>query len=197
MKELKMENVKKTVIKTANKLILITLFALPLVAFQGCIVVEKMQYSIKITDDTKGIATIKITDIKSNAIGNKEFEEDNEALLNYIYQSKDFITDMEQEGKEIVKRELVVEGDKLNGVAEYKFNDISKVEGIQYSDGLYYLTLELGDSVLATNGKVITSEEYKRIIWDSTFSTLEFTLYAAAPEQTFRSFIPELNKLKK
>jgi hypothetical protein len=45
-----------------------------------------------------------------------------------------------------------------------------------YEDGFYFLTLTLEDSVLSTNGQLITSKDRKRILWDNSFKQLKFEI---------------------
>jgi len=58
------------------------------------------------------------------------------------------------------------------------FDDVRKVEGISFEDGFYYMTLDLEDSVYSTNGEIIYSDEYKRIVWDKNVKTLLFDMIA-------------------
>ncbi len=76
----------------------------------------------------------------------------------------------------------------LDGKAEYAFNDINKVEGIRFEDGFYYLTLALDDSVISTNGQIIKSKEYKRILWDKSIKVLKFEMYSSGfDDNTFKA----------
>jgi len=72
----------------------------------------------------------------------------------------------------------------LNGNLSYSFTDISTVEGIQYQEPFYFLTLSLEDSVVSTNGEVIFSEGRKRIMWDNSIKTLKFEMFSADVEES-------------
>jgi len=162
------------------------------VLFNGCLLFQKVSYEITLTDKTKGYAEITFHDIKSDAIGNREFEEDKTALFDYMFKSDDFIQTQADEGKEITARSLFVDDDKLIGKVIYNFTEISTVEGIQYQDGFYFLTLSPKDSIISTNGQIVTSKEYKRIIWDNTFKTLKFEMLPDVTSSNVRDLKPFL-----
>jgi hypothetical protein len=155
-------------------------------SFTGCIVYEKVSYDINITGKDSGSVTTKFYDIKSDAIGNKEFEEDKKALFEFMLKSDDFLTSMQQEGKDITSRKLYLDGKKLNGEGVYFFKNINDVEGIVHQGGFYYLTLELKDSVLSTNGQVVYSEERKRILWDDSMTNLKFVMRTDVTVKDYR-----------
>jgi hypothetical protein len=160
--------------------------------FNGCLLFQKVSYEITLTGKTKGYAEITFHDIKSDAIGNREFEEDKTALFDYMLKSDDFIQTQADEGKEITARSLFVDDDKLIGKVIYNFTEISTVEGIQYQDGFYFLTLSPKDSIISTNGQIVTSKEYKRIIWDNTFKTLKFEMLPDVTSSNVRDLKPFL-----
>jgi hypothetical protein len=85
---------------------------------------------------------------------------------------------MKEEGKIINSRELFVENEKLNGIIKFGFDDIEIVEGIIYEEPFYFLTLSPQDSIISTNGEVIVSDEYKRIMWDNTVKVLKFKMFS-------------------
>ena len=108
-------------------------------------------------------------------------------MFSYILNSEKLKTQLADKGKDIISRKLYLEGNKLNGEAEYKFSDITKVEGIRFEDGFYYLTLATDDSVMSTNGQIIRSKEYKRILWDKSFKVLKFEMYSSGfNDKTFK-----------
>jgi hypothetical protein len=72
-------------------------------------------YDIKIGENGNGSVVMSIEDIKSDAVGNKEFEEDKTALFEHMWKSNAFLEDMKYEGKVITERELYVENDLLMG----------------------------------------------------------------------------------
>lgn len=149
----------------------------------GCIVVEKRSYVINLNNDNSGTATVTFQDIRSNAIGNKEFDQD---VINLIdtYQGEDFILYWKEDGITILNRELYVEDDILSGKVTFKFEDITNIEGIRFDNDFYYLSYLAQDSVSATNGQRIDSGEYKRILWDKGTKTLEFTYFDDMEYQT-------------
>jgi hypothetical protein len=166
--------------------ILMIAIILSLLNFSGCLVYEKVSYHVQLKTKDSGIATIKLFDLKSDAIGNKEFEEDKTALFDYMLKSEDFIASMKEEGKDITSRKLLLDGKKLNGEVVYSFTNISAVEGIVHQDDFYFLTLELTDSVLTTNGEVVTSDEHKRILWEDTMTELKFEMLTNVKSTNFR-----------
>jgi hypothetical protein len=143
--------------------------------FSGCLIFNRISYEIK-TDGKGGTAEINFYDLRSNAADPAEFEEDKKNLFEYIWKSDKFTVDMKKENKEIISRELYLSGDTLNGRVVFKFNNINGIENIVAEDGFYYLTLPLADEVLSTNGEVIESKEYKRILWDDSFEILKFEI---------------------
>jgi hypothetical protein len=143
--------------------------------FYGCLLFHTMSYTINITNDTTGVGTVVVTDIRSDSKGSA-LETDKKNLFDYVYKSPDFINQMKDEGKNIIHRELYVHGDTLIGKAEFSFNSIYNIEKIKYEDGFYFLTLTLDDSVLNTNGQIIYSSDHKRILWDKNFKTLKFEM---------------------
>ena len=68
--------------------------------------------------------------------------------------------------------------ESLLGKAHINLMTIGAVEGIKYEGGFHYLNLGLDDSVISTNGEIIRSKDYKRIVWDSTFQELKFTMFS-------------------
>lgn len=156
---------------------LILVFALTL--FNGCLVSERINYTIDLRTPTTGKVTVNFLNIKSNAIGKREFEQDKKHLFEFTLKSKSFVTQLKSEGKFIKYRFLSVKNNQLNGKVIYDFNDVKKVEGIRFEDGFYYLTMALDDSLISTNGKLIISKDYKRILWDKNYKQLKFEMYSS------------------
>ena len=154
--------------------VIILLFSASL--FDGCLIFHKMSYTINLDKDTTGNATIIVSDIRSDASAGSNLEADKKNLFEYIYKSPDFISQMKDEGKTITNRNLFLRGDTLMGKTDFSFGSIFSVEKIQYQDGFYYLTLTLDDSVLTTNGQIIYSKDYKRILWKNSFKVLKFEM---------------------
>jgi hypothetical protein len=75
---------------------------------------------------------------------------------------------MKSEGKIIVSRNVMIENEKLNSIVAYQFSEISRVEGMQFDDPYYYLTIPVEDSIISTNGQVTKTAEYQRIVWDKS-----------------------------
>ncbi len=151
---------------------------------QGCLVFHSVSYEINLDDEKSGMVKMAVTDIRSDAMNSSELEEDKLQLFDFILKSDEFVEQMKEEGKAITNRELFVEDEKLNGIAQYSFEDISKVEGIVYDKPFYFLTLGLEDSIIATNGEVIISEGHKRIMWDNSMRTLKFEMFSADVENS-------------
>ncbi len=149
-----------------------------LVTFSGCLTFHEVSYEVKLSNPNEGSVLVTMFDIRSTASANDEFNDDKKNLFQYMLKSKQFIEEQKPQGKDIISRKLFLENGKLNGQAEYKFIDISNVEGMKYEGGFHYINLKTDDSVIATNGEVIKSQDYKRIVWDSTFTELKFTMLA-------------------
>jgi hypothetical protein len=154
--------------KVKKNLILIMLLLFTALISEGCLVSEKIYYTVKLEGPNKGIVTMQFYNIKSDANSDKEFQGDKDNLFDYMLKSN----------------KLYVKDNLLDGKAVYKFIDINKVEGIRFEDGFYFLTLALDDSVISTNGQIIKSKEYKRILWDKSFTELKFDMYSSGFNDT-------------
>lgn len=163
------------------KTLLLILLAL---IMQGCLVFHTVSYEINLTEAKSGTVKMEVDDIRSDAMNSSELEEDKLQLFNFIYKSDDFVQQMKDEGKNITNRQLMVVEEKLNGQVEYSFDDVTKVEGIIYQEPFYFITLNLEDSVISTNGEIIISEEHKRIMWDNTMKVLKFKMFSADVENS-------------
>jgi len=152
------------------------------ISVQGCLVFNTVSYEVNMNDDNSGTVNLHVNDIKSDALNVSELEEDKNQLFTFILKSDDFVNQMKDEGKIITDRKLFESNGKLNGNLSYDFNDISTVEGIQYQDPYYFLTLSLEDSVVSTNGEIIFSEGLKRIMWDNSMKLLKFEMFSAEVE---------------
>ena len=139
---------------------------------------HSVSYEIKLTGNGNGTVVLTIEDIRSDALDATELNEDKKNLFEFMYKSDDFIEQMKEEGKIINSRELFVENEKLNGIIKFGFDDIEIVEGIIYEEPFYFLTLSPQDSIISTNGEVIVSDEYKRIMWDNTVKVLKFKMFS-------------------
>lgn len=144
----------------------------------GCIIFHSVSYDININDDGTGTALVTIEDINTDATTKESIEEDVKSILDYGLKSQDFVEDQKSDGKMITSRNVMVEREKLNAIIRYEFDDISKVEGMQFDDPYYYLTIPAEDSIISTNGQVTRTAEYQRIIWDKSIKTLKFKMYS-------------------
>jgi hypothetical protein len=144
--------------------------------FGGCLVGHKITYEIKLDKSKKGTATVTYSDIRSDAQTEQEFLEDQKNLFDYMAKSPKFIKDRKAEGMDVVSRNLKVADSKLNGTVVYNFSKLTSVENLSYESGFYFITLALDDSVVTTNGEIIKSHNYKRILWDETATTLKFEI---------------------
>ena len=144
----------------------------------GCIVFHSVSYEVNINEDGTGGAKLSIEDINSDASTKEALDEDVKNILEYALTSKEFIDGLEAEGKRTVSRNIYVEGEKLNATISYSFVDISRVEGMQFEDPYYYLTIPVEDSIIYTNGQITKTAEYKRIVWDKSIKTLKFKMYS-------------------
>ena len=160
-----------------NLSIVIISFVLIFLA-QGCLLMHSVSYEIKPGEMGSGTAVLTIEDIRSDALDATELNDDKKNLFEFMYKSIGFIEQMKDEGKKINSRELFVENGKLSGIIKFSFDDIEIVEGIIYEEPFYFLTLSPQDSIISTNGEVIISDEYKRIMWDNTVKVLKFKMFS-------------------
>ncbi len=144
----------------------------------GCIVFKSVSYEVNVNDDGTGTALVIVEDINTDASSKDLIDADVKSILEFGLKSSDFVKEMETEGKKITSRNITVEREKLNAIVHYEFSDISKVEGLQFEDPYYYLTIPVEDSIISTNGQVTKTEEYQRIIWDKSINTLKFKMYS-------------------
>lgn len=152
------------------------------ISLQGCLVFHTVSYEVKLVDENAGTVRLIVYDIKSDALNVSELEEDKNQLFDFMLKSDDFVQQLKEEGKSVSDRQLFVSGGKLNGSLDYAFSDITAVEGIQYQEPFYFLTLGLEDSVVSTNGAIIYSEGLKRIMWDNSMEILKFEMFSANVE---------------
>ena len=160
------------------KKLLLVFLVIILTQFTGCIIFNNVSYEVSMNDDGTGSVLVTIEDINSDATTKEDLDADVKNVLDYGYKSTDFIDDMNKDGKKITMRNLVVENGKLNAIGRYDFDDISKVEGMQYDDPYFYLTIPPDDSIMSTNGQITRTKEYQRIIWDKSMKTLKFRMYS-------------------
>lgn len=160
---------------------IILLFGL-LMLLQGCLVFNSVSYEVKLEGTKSGTVTIEVSDIRSDATNTTELEQDKNQLFQELLKGEEFVSQMKDEGKNILERELYISNGKLNGKVKYSFDDISKVEGIVFQEPFYFITIQLQDSIISTNGEVIISEGHKRIMWDNSIETLKFKMFSADVE---------------
>ena len=160
-----------------KKLIYLTSLLL-ITQLAGCIVFHSVSYEVNINEDGTGVAKLSIEDINSDASTKEALDEDVKNILEYALTSKEFIDGLEAEGKRTVSRNIYVEGEKFNATISYSFVDISRVEGMQFEDPYYYLTIPVEDSIISTNGQITKTAEYQRIVWDKSIKTLKFKMYS-------------------
>ena len=146
-------------------------------SISGCLTFNTISYEVQLDPYGDGTVYVLINDIHSDSFNQKELEEDKKNLFEFLLKSNDFIQQMKDEGKFITKRELFVEDGKLNGKIEYSFDEITNVEGIVYESPYYFLTVAPSDSILSTNGQVMVSKDYKRIVWDNSIKVLKFKMF--------------------
>ncbi len=161
-----------------KKLSILFITLILMITVQGCLLFHSVSYKVELDNTNSGIASVIVEDIRSDAINSEELDADKENLFEYVLESDEFVTLMEEEGQYITGRELFINNGMLNGKATFTFEDITKVEGIVYQEPFYFLTINPEDSILETNGEVIVSKDYKRIMWDNSFKTLEFKMFS-------------------
>jgi len=160
----------------------ILLFFILFLFLQGCLVFKSVSYKINITESNSGNVVIEVKDVRSDAMNTSDLETDKKQLFQDLLKSNEFVEEMRDEGKNILERKLYVSEGKLNGIVKYLFDDVSKVEGIVYQDPFYFITMELEDSIISTNGEVIVSEGHKRIMWDNSIETMKFEMFSTNTE---------------
>jgi len=148
------------------------------VLLNGCVIFNTVSYEITMRTDKSGSALVKINDICTDAANEEEEMNDVNNVFDYAAKSLQFIKDQETDGKKITNRKLFVEGNNLNALISFDFDDISSIEGIQFEDPYYYLTLNPEDSVISTNGQLFEYDNYKRIVWDKSIKVLKFTMFS-------------------
>ncbi len=148
-------------------------------SISGCLTFNTISYEVQLDPYGDGKVYVLINDIRSDSFNQKELDEDKKNLFEFLLKSDDFIKQMKDEGKSITKRELFVEEGKLKGKIEYSFDEITNVEGIVYESPYYFLTVAPSDSILSTNGQVMVSKDYKRIVWDNSIKVLKFKMFVA------------------
>ena len=158
-----------------KKILILFLF---LTLLQGCLVFNSVFYEVNLTDINTGTVSMNVKDIRSDALDASELEKDKQQLFQDMLKGKDFVDQLKDQGRNILSRNLYVENGKLNGSVEYSFNDISSVENLVYQEPFYYVTFGLEDSIISTNGEIILSDDYKRIVWDNSITTLEFEWFS-------------------
>ncbi|BDQ02931.1 hypothetical protein [Ignavibacterium sp.] len=156
-----------------NILVVLTTFLL-----NGCVLFNTVSYEITMRTENSGSALVIINDICTDAKNEEEEMNDVNNVFDYAAKSSQFITDQESEGKKITNRKLFVEANQLNAMLSFDFEDINDVEGIQFDDPYYYLTLNPEDSVVSTNGQLFKNKDYKRIVWDKSIKVLKFTMFS-------------------
>lgn len=160
----------------------------------GCLVGHKISYEIKLDKSKKGSATVVYADIRSDAQTEQEFLEDQNNLFVYMAKSDKFMKDRKSEGMEVTSRNLKVTDSKLNGTVTYNFSKLTSVENLAYENGFYFITLALDDSVVTTNGEIIKSHNFKRILWDETATVLKFEILTEPAADTKLRPLAELYK---
>lgn len=144
----------------------------------GCILFNSVTYEVNVNDDGTGTALVTIEDMNTDATTPEAIDADVKSVLEYGLKGHEFVADQEKDGKKITSRNLLVEKGKLNAIARYEFSDISTVEGMQFDDPYYYLTISPEDSIISTNGQVTKTDQYQRIVWDKSIKTLKFKMYS-------------------
>lgn len=163
---------------TKSFFLLLTLIFI-LISNSGCLVFKKISYEMILNEDRSGVATLYITDITSDATESQAFSQDTSALFTQMLTSDEFIEEMKNEGRFITSRKLIINGHDLDAEVKFNFDYIAGIENIIHEDGFYYLTIELADSIISTNGEIINSKTYKRILWDDKQKVLKFSMFSA------------------
>jgi len=164
-----------------KKILILFLF---LTLLQGCLVFNSVFYEVNLTGTNSGTVSMNVKDIRSDANDASELEKDKKQLFEDMLKSEDFLNQMKEQGRNILSRNLYVENGKLDGTVKYSFNDISSVENFVYQDPFYFVTLNPTDSIISTNGEVVVSKDYKRIMWDKSVKTMKFEMFSTDTENS-------------
>lgn len=178
-----------------TKIIITALFVLTLL-LTGCLTFNTISYEVHLDDYGDGTVNVMVSDIRSDSFNQKELDEDKKNLFDFLLNSDNFIQQMKEEGKFITNRALMIEDGMLNGKVEYSFDDITNVEGIVYESPYYFLTVAPLDSILSTNGQVMVSEDYKRIVWDNSIKVLKFKMFVSQTEGSSLTSMAQFYKEK-
>lgn len=178
-----------------KKLMLLAAVVVLFFSSQGCLVVQKMKFEIDLRNDTAGVATAYAYGIASDAIGNKEYDDD-VYLLSDMLTGTGFLEYMENFGRKVIFRELTVDNNSLNGKVVFTFDNIVNVENIIFDGEYYYLTLPPSEVFGETNGLLIQEEDYQRVIWGKEVEKIEFELLNTSPAK-LKDMIPEMEKVIK
>lgn len=166
-----------------------------LLTLNGCLVFHKISYEVHLDTPEKGYAIVTAYDMRSEAETESDFQKDKDNLFQYMLKSKDFVEQQKKQGRDIYSRKLFVNGGMLIGQGEFKFDKISNVESIKYEDGFHYLNLTLEDSVISTNGIIVKSKDFKRILWDKGMKILKFEMFSQSFKgNPFRPLVPFYKK---
>lgn len=157
---------------------LIFVFIMILISVPACLVFNKISYEIILNEDKSGTASLYITDITSDATDSEAFQQDTSALFTFMLKSDQFIEDLKNEDRFITNRKLILNDDNLDAEVKYNFTNIAGVENLVHEDGFYFLTMGISDSIISTNGEVIKSRDYKRILWDDKQTILKFEMFS-------------------
>lgn len=144
----------------------------------GCIVFHSVSYEVNVNEDGTGTALLTIEDINTDATTKEIIDEDVKSIFEHGLKSQQFVDDLKSEGKQIISRKVVVENEKLNAIVTYEFSDISRVEGLQFDNPYFYLTIPVEDSIISTNGQITRTAEYQRIVWDKSIKILKFKMFS-------------------
>jgi len=164
-----------------TKIIITVLFVLTIL-LNGCLTFNTISYEVHLSPDGDGTVNVFVNDIRSDSFNQKDLDEDKKNLFDFLLKSENFVKQMKDEGKNITSREIIIEDGKLNGIVEYSFEEINNVEGIVYESPYYFLTVAPSDSILSTNGQVMVSDDYKRIVWDNSIKVLKFKMFVTKTE---------------
>jgi hypothetical protein len=176
-----------------KSLISLLLFIFILIFSPGCLVFQKISYEIVLNEDRSGKATLYMTDITSDATDSEAFSQDTAALFTQMLNGDEFIEEMKNEGRFITSRKLILNDGNLDAEVKYEFKNIAEIENISYEDGFYFLTMDPADSIISTNGEIIKSKTYKRILWDDKQKVLEFSMFSAETD-AYRKLSPYYKK---
>jgi len=136
-----------------------------LLVFNGCLVYETVDYHIRLNADGKsGTIFVKCSNVESSSDEKGKQDEDFQELLSK-WKSDEYLLERMNDDVYIKKRNLTLTHGVLVWQESGIFSDVQKMkDGISYEDTTR-ISLGRDESVLSTNGVVLTSNDSTVVVW--------------------------------